>query len=120
MSGIFDWSPRKSFWVWSTFGPGLSGIEDNLYFVDGVHPHPLPGPIAEKYQLHGYMATEYDPGMEFSHWEGSGYRRTAFFTKPVSSAGLPSELPDELSQDWVDYCAKFTASGRLKKEHRGL
>ena len=91
--GIFDWSPRRFFWVWATFGPafaGGDGIENDLYFVKGICPHPLPGPLAEQYQLMGYMATEFDPAFQFSHWDGQGYRRTARFTKPVGQPARKS------------------------------
>lgn len=118
MSGIADWSPRKSFWVWATFGPGLDGIEDGLYFRNGIHPHPLPGPIAEKYQLMGgYMATPYDPGLGFSHWDGEGYRRIARFTLPINRdfPSPPEVAPEELPPEWVGFFKHYTASGKRKK-----
>lgn len=125
-SGIADWSPFQSFWVWATFGPSLNGLGDGLFFKDGIHPHPLPGPLAESFQLRGnYMTTPYDPAFEFSHWDGVGYRRVARFAKPVDqtdSDDLPSPplvLPGQLSKEWVDFFAKYTYSGRLKKAHRG-
>jgi hypothetical protein len=101
----------------------LTGIEGDLYFVEGIHPHPLPGPLAEQYQLNGnFMATKYDPDFEFSHWEGDGYRRTARFTKPVQTAGSngdlptpPGELPTKLPQEWVAFISNYTASGKLRK-----
>ena len=113
MPGIADWSPRTSFWVWSTFGPALNGIEDDLFFKNGIHSHPLPGPVAERYQLMGYMSTLFDPGMEFSHWEGSGYRRSAHFNKPVREINdgfppTPEGYPERLPDEWVALFLRYT------------
>jgi hypothetical protein len=129
MQGIADWSPRTFFWIWSTAGPMLDGIEDNLLFVGGIHPHPLPGPWAEQFQLDGkYMATRYDPDYEFSHWDGTGYRRTARFTKSVQTTSddevgfppVPLDMPERLPGEWVEFINKYTAGGKLKKEKPAL
>jgi len=132
---IRDWSPRGFFWIWSSFGPGLNGIEDGLLFVNGVHPHPIAGPDAERFQLLGYYTTPYVDGEEFSHWEGEGYRRKAIFKKQASSeitqkikltgdnresemSEPPAELPEKLSEKWTEFLGKYTAKGRLKREYR--
>jgi len=118
--------------VWSAQGPNDHGIFYGRNFVKGIVPIPFPGDVAGDLEAHGYYLTPYVEGEWFSHWEkdeNHSFHQHPIFKplteliKPVSSGNgfpaVPEELPERLTDEWLWFFEKYTASGRLKKEYRG-
>jgi len=128
---LFDASPRTFYWVYSSFGPSYNEVEHGLCFVDGLHPHPVAGPIAEKAQLNGYLLVEHEGNEVFREWSrDDGRYWTPQFSSPGSNGGgstghllptlpPPEDWPDKLPESYLGLFDRYTPQGRVKRKYRG-
>jgi hypothetical protein len=127
---VFNASPNVFYWVYSRYGPAIDGIEDDLYFVEGLHPHPVAGPMAERYQLMGYHLIPYAGNEVFSGWDRNGNYWTPTFVSPGSNGGgdaghllptlpPPEDWPEVLPGEYLGLFDRYTPQGKVKRKYRG-